>query len=357
MSAAVARYAKSVEPVYTDGRDIDIAFAELSGEAASQKSSGSSDKHIQSIAQTWEQIPHVEASDPSYYDRPMLKEPVWGWAIPTYYYAGGLSGVALSLGAAAQLGRARERERMVFLCHLIGFAGSAVCGGLLIYDLGKPARFLNMLRVFRPTSPMNVGAWILTVSGGTAAGALVLRRQRGWMRRAGTVFGYVAGVFGLALATYTGVLVANSAVPLWQQSRAVLPALFGASALTSAGSLFHVLAESRQDRRVTRLIGITGSLAELSAAVVMERKLAGVPRVVRPLRRGFGGFLWKSASILTATGLAISLLRNQDRKTRLVSGLAGAAGSLVMRFAVQHAGVMSARDARASFHQQRQAHD
>ena len=97
-------YENSVEPVYTDGRDIDSALAELTGEAANQRSYGSPDQHIQSIAQTWEQIPQVDHNDPTYYERPMLKEPVWEWAIPTYYYVGGLTGASLALGAAAQLG-------------------------------------------------------------------------------------------------------------------------------------------------------------------------------------------------------------------------------------------------------------
>src|SRR5579875_2312487 len=99
------RYERSVEPVRTDGRDIDTDVAVLSGEAANQEASGSSDEHIRSIAQTWQQLPEPRRSDPTYYDRPLLKESVWTWAIPTYYFVGGLSGAALVLGAAAQLRR------------------------------------------------------------------------------------------------------------------------------------------------------------------------------------------------------------------------------------------------------------
>ncbi len=98
----IARYKKSVEPVYTDGRDIDLDVAVLSGEAANQESSGSSDRHIKSMAQTWQRVPGRLPDDPTYYDRPLLNEPIWEWAIPLYYYVGGLSGASLVLGAAVQ---------------------------------------------------------------------------------------------------------------------------------------------------------------------------------------------------------------------------------------------------------------
>jgi formate-dependent nitrite reductase membrane component NrfD len=346
-------YKDSVEPVRTDGRDIDTAIAELTGEAASQKSAGLPDQHIQSIAQTWEQIPQVDRNDPTYYDRPMLKEPVWGWPIPTYYYVGGLTGASLALGAAAQIGNTGERESLITRCHLIGFIGATISSGLLIYDLGRPARFFNMLRVFRPTSPMNVGAWILSITGAASAGTVLFRRRRGWLAKIDAVLGFISGIAGLALATYTGVLVANSAVPLWQASRKALPVLFGASAVASAGSFFDIFVENAGERRITTAFGTVGRIAEISAGLIMEKQASAVPRVGLPLKRGLSGFLWKTATLCTAASLAVSLLRHQTKKTRVAAGVLGTLGSLVMRFTVQHAGVLSARDARASFYQQR----
>ncbi len=350
------RYKKSVEPVLSDGRDIDVAVAELSGEAAHQKASGSSDKHIASAAQTWQQLPEPQKSDPTYYDRPLLHEPVWGWAVPTYYYVGGLTGAALALGAAAQMHGSGSLRRLVTRCRWIGFIGACISGALLIYDLGRPWRFFNMLRVFRPTSPMNMGAWILSGAGGTSLATVLLQGRARVLDGAGEAFGCASGVFGLGLATYTGVLVSNSSIPVWQEARRVLPLLFASSAMASVGSAFEMFVENEDERRITKMFGTAGQLAEITAAIVMEKQVSAVPRVGRPLKRGLSGFMWKTAAVLTATSVAVGVLPNESRSKRVTGGVLGTLGSLLMRFSIERAGVASARDARASFHQQRAGH-
>ncbi|MGH9583807.1 MAG: NrfD/PsrC family molybdoenzyme membrane anchor subunit, partial [Bryobacteraceae bacterium] len=189
-------------------------------------------------------------TDPTYYDQPLLNESVWSWAIPAYYFVGGLAGSALVLAAAAQLRKSKANERLIRRCHWIAFIGSGVSAALLIYDLGRPSRFLNMLRVFRPTSPMNIGAWILSGTGVTSSGALLLRTRPGVPGAIGETCGYIAGIFGMGLATYTGVLVANTAVPVWQESRRMLPVLFGASAMSSLGAAFAMCVEDPEERSI-----------------------------------------------------------------------------------------------------------
>jgi len=134
---------------------------------------------VSNITKAWNALPEPRRDDPTYYDRPMLKESVWEWAIPLYYYIGGLTGASLVLSAAAQLKQASALDLLIRRGHRIGFIGSLVSGGLLIYDLGKPSRFLNMLRVFRPTSPMNMGAWILAGTGASATTTAGLPRHHG----------------------------------------------------------------------------------------------------------------------------------------------------------------------------------
>jgi formate-dependent nitrite reductase membrane component NrfD len=352
MSSTVL-YKTSVEPVRTDGRDIDLEMAQLTGEAAHQLASGSAEQHIKSEAQTWTQLPQPERDDPTYYDRPLLNQSVWTWAIPTYYFVGGLAGGALVLGAAVQCKRSRRFERLIKRCHWIGFLGCCLSGVLLIYDLGKPQRFLNMLRVFRPTSPMNVGAWILSGASGAAFGAVLLRGRDGVFGALGESAGYVAGVMGMGLATYTGVLVSGTAVPLWNASRRMLPVLFAASAVTSVGSFFELLDQDVHEARVTKAFGTVGKVAEITASVLTERQASVVPRVGRPFHHGFSGFLWRTAAILTASSVAVAMLPGKTRGKQLASGMLGVFGSVLTRFAVEQAGNASARDPRASFHSQR----
>ena len=353
MSNMATRYPDSVDPTRTDGRDINCEVAELSGEAGSQFISRSTDEHTGSIAKAWNALPEPRRDDPTYYDRPMLQEPVWEWAIPLYYYIGGLTGASLVLSAAAQLKQAAALDLLIQRGHRIGFIGSLVSGGLLIYDLGKPSRFLNMLRVFRPTSPMNMGAWILSGTGASATGALLLRQRGGLLGNAGGFLGLIAGVFGIGLSTYTGVLVANSAIPIWQESRKALPVLFGSSALASLGCTFDIFCERPEARRITNLIGNVGRAAELMAGMAMERHASAVPRVGRPFKRGISALMWRGAAFLTFASLVVSTLPNRSRKSRIAAGLLGTAGSLLLRVTVEHLGAVSARDARASFHQQR----
>ena len=339
--------------VSTDGRDIDQNVGKLSGEAAEQRASGAAEKHIKSYAQNWKSLPDEDASDTTYYDRPMLNDPVWEWAIPTYYYVGGLTGASLALAAASQIGDASSREGLIRRGHTIGLIGACVSGGLLIYDLGVPSRFYNMLRVFRPTSAMNMGAWILSGTGGTAFGALLFRGRGGIIGLLGEFCGYLAGIFGAGLATYTGVLVSGSAVPIWQASRKILPLLFGASAMSSAGAFFEIFSSNPEERRITNIFGAVGQGTEIIAAIVMEKQASVVPRVGRPFKRGLSGFLWRTAAVLTIGTMASALIPKGTRKRRIIVAALGTLGSALMRMSIEKIGTASARDARASFHQQR----
>jgi hypothetical protein len=349
----IERYRKSVEPAYTDGRDIDPDVGRLMGEGATQVTTGSSAKHIEEISGTWKHVPEPAPEDPTYYDRPLLHASVWGSTVPLYYYVGGLSGASMALAAAASVVKNEELDDLIQRCHMIGFVGTAVSGGLLIYDLGRPSRFLNMLRIFRPTSPMNMGAWILSATGGTAFVTVALRPQRGILGFIGNTFGILSGLLGLGLATYTGVLVANTAVPVWQASRKTLPVLFGASAVASVGCAFDVFGSNLRGYPVPNAFGIVGRAAELTAGILMQREACAIPRVGRPLKRGLSGVLWRTSALLTATSLVLAVWPRRSGKRRIWSGVLGSIGSLLVRFSVEQAGKASARDPRASFYGQR----
>jgi formate-dependent nitrite reductase membrane component NrfD len=337
----------------TDGRDIDLALGVLSGEGSQQRV-GPVDERIQQLEpKAWGRMPTVSQHDPTYYDRPMLKEPVWKIDIPLYYFLGGAAGAALALGAAAQLLGDQGLQKFGRNCHIVGIVGSTVGGGLLIHDLGRPERFLNMMRVFRPTSPMNVGAWILSGAAPLAITAGLFSNRPGIWGWIGSASGYGAGVFGLALAGYTGVLVGNTAIPLYQQVRRLMPVLFLSSAAASAASILDIVFEDPRASRITLFFGTAGRLAELATGLAIERQAEKVEQVARPLKTGLSGALWKTAEVLTVASLVLAVVPGESTARRKWAGVFGALGSLALRLAVHYAGAASARDPRASFRQQR----
>ena len=213
-------------------------------------------------------------SDVTYYDVPVLKAPVWRWFIPAYFVAGGIAGASSTLGAVARdLPDLRRRCRRLSLVALS--AGAAA----LIADLGRPSRFANMLRVFRPTSPMSMGSWLLAAYGPAAGAAAVLPDTA---RRSSRL---VAGLAGLPLSSYTGVLVAATAVPAWQEASQSLPLLFTASGIAGAASVLALIDHSDDEAAVLRRYGIAGKVGELAAAAALEREV-GRRRGRRAARTG-----------------------------------------------------------------------
>ncbi len=185
-----------------------------------------------------------EAEFRSYYGRPIIKEPVWTWEVPWYFFAGGLAGASASLGLGARLA---GNDRLARSACTISGAGVTAGVPLLVSDLGRPERFPYMLRMFKVTSPLSVGSWILAAMGPAAAGAAVADRL-GIFPRLGRAAEAVAGLLGPALATYTGTLVADTAVPVWHEAGRELPFVFAGSAAASAGAAALLLDPARRRR-------------------------------------------------------------------------------------------------------------
>jgi formate-dependent nitrite reductase membrane component NrfD len=203
----------------------------------------------------------------SYHGQPILKAPVWSREVPNYLFVGGLAGASATLAYAAELRGADELSRRAWLT---ASAGITVCPPLLIIDLGRPERFLNMFCMFKITSPMSIGSWTLGLSGATTtlAGFNVLS---GRLARPARIARPVAGVFGLLLSTYTAALFA-AAVPAWHEARHELPFVFGAGAALSAAGAVSVATPVRHAAQARRL-AIGAAAAELAATGVMERRL------------------------------------------------------------------------------------
>ena len=287
-----------------------------------------------------------EADFTSYHGRPVLKETVWGPAIPTYLFLGGLAGASSALAAGAQLSGHPQLARTA----KAGAAGAiGLSMGALLYDLGRPARFVNMLRVFKVTSPMSVGTWLLsayTPLAWAAAASVVT----GKLPRAGLAATVAAGVLGPGVAAYTSVLVADTAAPAWHDAHRELPYLFIGSAATAAGGL-GLLSVTPDAARPALRLALLGAAAELTAERLLDRRLGPA---AEPYRTGRSGALMRASQGLAAAGATAALL---GRRNRAVSSLAGAAllaGSALSRFAVFEAGRASVRDPKYTVGPQRE---
>lgn len=289
-----------------------------------------------------------EAEFRSYYGRPVLKEPVWKWEVPAYFFLGGIAaGSAIAAAGADLLGR-RTLARQG---RVIATAGAAAGATLLVADLGRPERFHHMLRVAKPTSPMNVGSWTLAVFG-PAAGLAALSDVLGVFPRAGRLAGLVAGALGPVLGLYTAVLVSDTAVPVWHEAGRELPFVFAGGAAASTGAMAVVLTPIAQAVPARRML-LLGVALELGAARAMERSLPG--DLAEPYKEGRAARLVKAARALTATGAgAVALLGRRNRLAAAVGGGAVLAGALLTRLAVVEAGRVSARDPKYTVVPQRQ---
>ena len=273
----------------------------------------------------------------SYYGRPVIKEPVWTWEIPTYFFTGGLAGASSVLSSAARLS---GNERLARTSLYVGAVADLVSPALLVSDLGRPERFHHMLRVVKVTSPMNIGSWVLLVSGGASTTAALLELT-GRLKPIKILAEAVSTLAGPPLATYTGVLVADTAVPVWHDARHELPWIFGASAAASAGAAASIFVPPG-DAGPARRLAVAGVLVEGALMQAMELRLGKVGEVYR---RGAAGKLSWAAKGLAVAGS--TLLATRGRKSRTSAVLGGArvcAGELCLRWAVFKAGAQSARD-------------
>ncbi|MEJ3659218.1 NrfD/PsrC family molybdoenzyme membrane anchor subunit [Actinomycetes bacterium KLBMP 9759] len=277
-----------------------------------------------------------EAEFRSYYGRQIVKSPTWKVPdVPAYLYLGGMAGVSACLAALAD---ATGRPALRKVGRLAAAGGASVSVVALVHDLGRPARFLNMLRVVKPTSPLSVGSWILAPFG-TAAAAAAASELTGVAPRLGRIAGMGAGVLGPALTTYTAVLLTNTAVPAWHEVHRELPYVFAGSAMASGGGIGLLAGSSTPVRRVA----LAGAALELGGMAVLERRAGFVGSAYRDGRAGRVLRAARAATVVGALGVAAG---GRLRTTWLsaAGGLLLNAGSAALRYGIFAAGMASSRD-------------
>jgi formate-dependent nitrite reductase membrane component NrfD len=309
------------------------------------------------------------ASGTGYYDVPVIHGPHWKWLVIGYFYFGGISGASAAIAAFSRLYGGTSGVHLARIATYVSFLSLLPCPVLLILDLGRPARFFHMLRVFRTSSPMSIGTWGLTAFGFISAAATGLqllddrssRRgvQTGAARRtAGTALTLLGALAGFFVAGYTGVLLAATAVPLWSKRPGLLGPLFFSSAMTSGAAAISAVAsalEREQGDAYARLreLETMSTVAEESLLVMWIITLGPT---AKPIVEGRLGALVRHGAAgagmalpLAITAVVEGLPPRLRRPAMLVSAALTLAGGFAVRYAVVVGGRRSADDPQATF--------
>ena len=295
--------------------------------------------------------PQIQGQD-SYYNLPALKPPIWTWEVPLYFFIGGISGVSACLAFFAQI--FNSDPVLIRLLLWIALGGSAICPALLIADLGRPSRFLNMLRVFKWRSPMSMGVWILVAFSGFAFLAVAANELVLWGFAFPILFALrweaeaANMVTGLLLASYTAVLIGATAIPVWSENRTILPAHFLTSGLGGAAGILELAGFLTP---VTQILGFASAGIETLLGAWFEIYR---PPVNAPLHHGRSSVMFRIAGALAGPGaLLIRLVWGSAPPGRYVAASCFIVGALLSRYAWIWAGRASATEPEVQFAFQR----
>jgi Polysulphide reductase, NrfD len=297
----------------------------------------------------------VGAIDPAqtgYYGLPLLKPPTWTWEVPLYFFLGGISGVSACIAFAAQVFEAPTN--LIRFALWMGLIGASICPALLISDLGRPTRFLNMLRVFKWRSPMSMGSWILVGFSGCVFVAVVgiefVARGYGYPIVVALLWvsEVSAALTGLLLASYTGVLIGATAIPVWHQHRKLLPAHFLTSGLGGAVGILELAGFLIP---ATQILGFATSGVETVIEIYLTVR-KGVAD--KPLHHGISGGTLRVAGMLEGpVALLIRIIWHAEPWGRYAAAICFLLGALMSRYAWIWAGRESSHDTKALFELQR----
>ncbi len=309
-------------------------------------------KHARASGVRIEGAPFPEATpETGYYGIPMLKAPQWTHEVPLYFFVGGAAGAAAIIAEAARMTRSGDSVKIVRDARTIAAVGALISPALLVLDLGRPSRFLHMLRVFKPQSPMSMGVYIVSVFSPAAVltkfhevalhkfNILPLRFMQ-------ELTSTLAALFGFGMATYTGVLIGATAIPVWNKHVRSLPVHFAMSGMGAATGMLTLMGN---DSRALNTIALGTSAIEIAEGIHIESQKSAV---VDPLRKGVSGTLTRLGGILSGPvpfalrTVSLFVSKSRSRKLHRAAAISAIAGSIITRFAWIKAGHASARDYR-----------
>jgi len=312
-----------------------------------------------------------EQQERSYFDYPVLKATTWRWEIIWYFFFGGLAAGCYIIATIASLFGSREDRAVARAGYYLSLLSVLPCPPLLIKDLGRPERFLHMLRVFKVKSPMSMGTWALTSFGVLSGITAVIQAARDgilgrwWGPRLlaalpQQLIALPATALGFFVGSYTGVLLTATSVPLWSRSK-LLGGIFISSAMSTSTALISLVL------RLTRApASVLHKLERLEwAALLLE--LTGLSvflrtsgRAARPLvgssanEHGptFWRFMFGGGLVLPWLLQSLTLLGRKQKKSLnargIVVSLLVLMGGYFLRRTMVEAGRASSEDARTT---------
>ena len=281
-----------------------------------------------------------------YHRIPLLKQPQWKKEVPLYLFTGGAAGAAAVVAAVAS-NMSGDRD-LIRNARWVAAAGGLISPALLTKDLGMPSRFLNMLRVFKAQSPMNMGAWTLVAFSSFSAASAFAALLRSKVTDAPPIVviekasEMLAAMTGLVMSSYTGVLVGATVIPVWNKYVGTLPIHFAASGMNAAVSILELMGHTQSN--ALNLLGVAASAYETVQSALIEKDR---DRVNRPLQGGLSGTIVRIGGLLSGPlPFALRLAYAVTGRTRLrrAAAICGLAGSLLTRIGWVEAGKASAKD-------------
>jgi formate-dependent nitrite reductase membrane component NrfD len=295
----------------------------------------------------------------TYYEQPLLKKPHWEWAVITYLFLGGIMGGSGMLVMIADERPEREAD-LARSARYVAFALASACPLVLISHLGRPERFLNMLRIVKFKSVMSMGVWGLIAYSGPATLAVAAQLARDgvlpkWIDalEPRAVMKLLQGFIGAFMAGYTGVLISATAIPLWGKGKRYIPAISVCSGFAGACALNAAILALTGTERTRHKLERLELIASTAEFILLEAFRRHAGPLGEPM---YGGARGRKLRTFTEIGgiIAPALLGllpfGGKTKTLLASALT-LVGGYILRETLIESGKDSADDPRAASRQ------
>jgi formate-dependent nitrite reductase membrane component NrfD len=302
--------------------------------------------------------------DKNYYGIPPIKRAHWTWQIPIYFWIGGIgAGVHLFSTMAQILG---HKDVALTRASRYTVLGTMILSPiLLIWDLGRPERFYNMLRILKLRSPMSTQSWSLLAFGNL--GGLIATRQAA---EDGLLLGdnplsrlairliparlltVLVLPFGLFVGFNTGNLISATSVPIWARNWMLMGPTFLTSGLSTALFWLSLVLHLGRwgEAKTLRVLHRAEKAVILIEGVLIAASLIRMSRWSKPLFSREVAPLFVGGTLIGGLLAPFLLLSGKERRSRsMVASVLALAGGLAFRFAIIKAGRKSADDPEAYF--------